>query len=266
MLKNEIKLVFTDVDSTLIVKPGVFTDEIISAMKHCNEKDVEFVMCSGTPTSTLIKYSEKLKKEGIELNYVSGYNGAEIYNLNTKEAEYKSFLGHSDIDVITKVLEDNELSFIAYNNDEVFISNFDSDGIKRNVIKNKFNKFTDISDIKETPKILAVTDNNNANKIAKKLSAILNDYNVVNSDDTYIEITKQGVNKKMGVTAVSNILNISLSDVIVCGDSHNDLAMFDTEAYGIAVGNATQDIKDVADIIVDSVEFDGVAKYLINNL
>lgn len=41
-----------------------------------------------------------------------------------------------------------------------------------------------------------------------------------------------------------------------------DISIFSATYYNVAVGNASKEIKDMVDIVIDEVNNDGVAKYL----
>ena len=49
---------------------------------------------------------------------------------------------------------------------------------------------------------------------------------------------------------------------VAIGNEKNDIAMFSAVGTSIAVANAPQGIQDMVDIVIDSAENDGVAKYL----
>ena len=48
------------------------------------------------------------------------------------------------------------------------------------------------------------------------------------------------------------------------GDSYNDISMLRTAAIGIAMGNAEEAVKAVADHVTDTNEADGIAKALLH--
>ncbi|MNR51606.1 Sugar phosphatase YidA [compost metagenome] len=57
-----------------------------------------------------------------------------------------------------------------------------------------------------------------------------------------------GVSKATGVEAVCDLLGISMSEVIAMGDSQNDIAMIREAGLGVAMGNAQEEVKQIADI------------------
>ncbi|QDH79227.1 HAD family phosphatase [Echinicola soli] len=88
------------------------------------------------------------------------------------------------------------------------------------------------------------------------------------SKDTYIEIAPKSISK---ASALEQLLakkyNIALSEVIAFGDNYNDIEMLKAAGHGVAVGNARDEVKAVANEITAGNKEDGVAmmieKYLL---
>jgi hypothetical protein len=74
-----------------------------------------------------------------------------------------------------------------------------------------------------------------------------------------VDFTLAGIDKAAGVSRVGNTLGVELSDMVAAGDSYNDLPMLKACGYGIAMGNAPEEVKNAADFIAPSVLDDGLA-------
>ena len=77
-----------------------------------------------------------------------------------------------------------------------------------------------------------------------------------------LEFTKAGVHKGVGLARLAEYLNVAMGDTMAIGDTENDLQILRTAALGVAMGNATKEIKEAADYITLSNEEDGVAAAL----
>ncbi|EHL2673311.1 HAD hydrolase family protein, partial [Listeria monocytogenes] len=55
-------------------------------------------------------------------------------------------------------------------------------------------------------------------------------------------------------------------DIIAFGDETNDLQMLDYAGVGVAMGNAAESVKNVANVVTASNQDDGIAVYLEENL
>jgi len=74
-----------------------------------------------------------------------------------------------------------------------------------------------------------------------------------------IHITHQEATKKHAVEELLKLLNLASKDVIGVGDSHNDLPLLSSVGFKVAMGNAPEEIKKIADYVAPSLEEDGVA-------
>lgn len=82
----------------------------------------------------------------------------------------------------------------------------------------------------------------------------------------YIDVTADGVTKAIGVKEWCKIQGISVDEVIGFGDSSNDLEFLKTVGYAVAMGNATEDVKSIADEVALDCAHVGVADWIERNL
>ena len=75
-----------------------------------------------------------------------------------------------------------------------------------------------------------------------------------------LEFTKAGVDKGVALHKLAQILNIAADETMAVGDTENDMAIVKAAHIGVAMGNATDELKAQADYITDTNENDGVAK------
>lgn len=96
------------------------------------------------------------------------------------------------------------------------------------------------------------------NKLGTKL-------NLYRSNDTLIEIAPKTVSK---LSAIQLLLasNQSMQDVIAFGDNYNDITMLQAAGYGVAVGNARTEVKEIADFVCPKNTEDGVAHFMKQHL
>lgn len=83
------------------------------------------------------------------------------------------------------------------------------------------------------------------------------------SKDTYLEIAPLEISKASALKQLmEKELNIDLKDVIAFGDNYNDIEMLKAVGRGVAVGNAKEEVKQVADEVTLAGKEDGVAATL----
>jgi hydroxymethylpyrimidine pyrophosphatase-like HAD family hydrolase len=76
-------------------------------------------------------------------------------------------------------------------------------------------------------------------------------------------IANPGVHKASGLKKLGDLLNIDLSEMIAFGDGANDFEMIEKVGLGVAMDNAIEGLKAKAKYHTDTVDNDGVYKFLI---
>ena len=64
----------------------------------------------------------------------------------------------------------------------------------------------------------------------------------------------------------SRFENVQLENVAAFGDNYNDIEMLESVGYGVAVGNARQEVKNAAQYVTSHHKEDGVARWLQQEL
>ena len=78
----------------------------------------------------------------------------------------------------------------------------------------------------------------------------------------FVEVMAAGVSKASGLAQLCARLGVDRSEVIAFGDGLNDREMLAWAGHGVAVANADDAVKDVADAVTGSNDDDGVAQVL----
>lgn len=255
------KLFFSDVDNTLVVKGQEFSENLKSVLKLVQESGDEFVFCSGRPLANLISIGQQMRKEGIMLNYVSGFNGATIYDLQNQELIYENGLMQADVQKITKILEKENLDYLLYGPDSIYASNPKNEwAVWESELTNL--PLEKLGTIFASTKILGLVDPEQMEVKLKELQAVLIDFEVCNSTPFFIEITKKKVNKGTGLQQMQRHLKIKDENCFAFGDAMNDYEMFVVCKNSLAVENACDEIKELSQMVLGPVVSDGVANYL----
>lgn len=80
----------------------------------------------------------------------------------------------------------------------------------------------------------------------------------------FTDVIASGVSKSIGIDKVLAYEGISLDEAMAFGDGGNDLSMVKHVPFGIAMGNACEELKAVANYVTDDVDHDGIAKALLH--
>ncbi len=85
------------------------------------------------------------------------------------------------------------------------------------------------------------------------------DLDFARSDAKYLEIMPKGANKGEALHIICEALKIDSKKTIAFGDQELDIAMLTEAGFGVAMGNAPEHIKEVADAVTAGNDEDGVA-------
>jgi len=78
----------------------------------------------------------------------------------------------------------------------------------------------------------------------------------------FLEFAHPDVNKGSGLAFVAERLGFLAEETVACGDGENDRELLDWAGFGVAVENAHEDVLARADLVVPSVQEEGVADLL----
>lgn len=94
----------------------------------------------------------------------------------------------------------------------------------------------------------------------KAIAAACPELETASSIERNLELNAPGVSKGPGLMALAQRLGLTRDEVMAVGDSGNDRTMVELAGLGVAMGNATEDIKQAADVITADNNHDGVAQ------
>lgn len=89
-------------------------------------------------------------------------------------------------------------------------------------------------------------------------------YSLVDSADFFVELMPKGTNKSRGLARLFEKEKIDPRRVMAFGDQNNDLEMIEMAGLGIAMGNASQKLRETADLVIGTNEEDGICRFLID--
>ena len=259
----EYKMIVLDLDDTLLLDNGKISEENKKTLNMAQEKGVKIVLASGRPTFGVKRIAEELELEKYE-GFILSYNGGRIIDCKTKEVLFETHL--------TK--EQKEKLFELSKKYETFIHTYDEE----NILANGDNPYSYIeSEITNMP--LKIVDNflddtpENCIKAVflqtpehlKEVEEILkpsmkDEMSMTITKPYFLEFMNKDVDKGKSIKRLCDILGIDISEVIAIGDSYNDISMIQTVGFGVAMGNAVEEVKNIAKFITDTNENDGVAK------
>lgn len=265
-MANDIKLIALDCDGTLIADDRTITDRTKKVLMKAQEKGIKVALVSGRPRTGFKFEIEQLaldKHHGI----IGAYNGGMVIDIETNEVKYKQSLTNQDAKDFLKAIAHLNIIHIVDNGTDLYANDADNQYVIHEYRDHGLN-FNLTHDLHERldfdpMKILLTADPDRIDEIDEEILSICGDtFGAIRSTPFYLEITAKGVNKSSALDHICEGLNIAKDNVIAFGDQLNDMEMVRDAGIGVAMGNAHPDLKQVADIVTDDNNNDGIAKVL----
>jgi len=258
------KIVFSDVDGTLLNSEHKITALTEKAIKELRKKDIPFVITSARSPSGIYPI---LNEYDFTCAIVS-YSGALILDENRNVLFHKG-IDKSSAKGIIEFIENNnfDMSWCVYSLDEWVVKDKSDPRIireetivKANATQGSIDTITD----KEVNKILCICNPNETVEIEKRLREAFPDYSIVKSSDILIEIMENGITKADAIHTLCSLWDVRLENVIAFGDNYNDVEMLETAGHGFLMGNAPDELKKRIKIHTNDNDHDGIYYALLD--
>ncbi len=273
---NKRKLFAFDLDGTLIQDNEYISDKVVEAIRIIKENGDVPIIATGSSYERTKKVIEKLNLDSYVISS-SGGSTFDIKNNIQKEnttipkeiTEYFVNLAKEIKRLLLIKFADKELRYYfgndVYNDipkDNVFWVRGDLSA--SNIMYTKdfekdvvYNKIIHLA-IKAEPEIISKIYDDSKNEISK----INNSFSTQIVSDVFLDLKNNNCNKATAIEELRKELNIDSDNVYVFGDSSNDIEMISYYKNGIAMGNATDDVKKIASKTIADCNNDGVYEYI----
>lgn len=258
-------LIVLDLDGTLLKDNKTISSKTKKVLFKAKEAGHEVMIATGRPYRSSEMYYREL-----ELNSpVVNFNGAFVHH----PKDHNFGVHHSPLDMsVAKDIVESCNSFHFHNIvaeviDDVYIHYHDEKLLEifsygnPNITTGDLRKF-----LHDSPTSMLIhSEEDQVNQIRQHLAEVHAEVIEQRSwghPFPVIEIVKHGLNKAVGLKRVSEYYGIPKERIIAFGDEDNDLEMIDFAGYGIAMGNAIDKVKNIANDVTYSNEEDGIGHYL----
>jgi hypothetical protein len=258
------KLIAIDMDGTLLTEDKKITTKTKDAIKMASNLGVKIVLTTGRPIQGIKQYLEELNLTNKD-DYVIALNGAFICrNDDYSILSSNETLTGKDLKYIYNKVKALKTYFHAFTKDEDLVdkkSKFSvAEEMRINLKVRVVNFLGEIKDDDEILKVVLEEEKNVLDEITDKIpKELFEKYTVIRSVDFMLEFMKKGCNKASGIEKLAQYLGISREEIIAIGDAGNDKEMIKYAGLGVAMANAEDEIKNMADFITKSNEEDGVS-------
>lgn len=269
MVNKHIKMVGLDMDGTLLTSQKTITDYTRDVITKAIEQGCVVLLATGRPVSAIPEHL--LHFPGMK--YAVTSNGARIFNVETEECIYECLLSvekaaaaldvFGDYDALQEAFVDG----IGYTKKECLdnVEHYVSTPAGADYMRSTRNPVPDVKHkirelAKPLDKIQGIFVRQEEKAEAERRISEIPDIVITSALGNNLEANAVGADKGLGLLKLGEILGIKREEIMACGDGTNDSSMLIAAGLGVAMGNAQDCVKEIADYITDSNDEDGVAK------
>lgn len=273
-MHTPIQLIALDLDGTLFNRAGQITELTKSAIKEAVKKGVSVVISTGRPYVGLP--FEEANELGIR--YAITANGAAVYDLAENVCLREDGIPSKRAAELASVILEKHIHMDAFIHGEAYTQYSSLEIIPNTCLPESVKSY-----ILTTRKMVSdlsayISENNETIQKAtlnfelesdgtflhreetKKLLLSQPDLRVVSGGYSNLEFTRADISKSKGLLFLSNLLSIPIEQIMACGDSENDKDILETAGLAVAMENATDEIKSIANYVTASCNNDGVGR------
>ena len=273
---TNIKVIIMDVDGTLTNKNKIITDKTKNALLKAQAAGAILILASGRPTSGLMDLAKELKMDENHGLLVS-YNGSKVIDCETHKVLFNEAMRVEEGQAVLEHLKQFNVRPMIDKDDYMYVNDvFDNEiyykGKPLNIIqyearggKYKLCEKEDLAAFANYPlnKILTAGDPEYLQAHYKEMMEPFKDtLSCMFTSDVYFEFTAKGIDKAKALDTVLIPMGYKKEEMIAFGDGHNDASMIKYAGIGVAMANAVEDLKQIADEVTLSYEEDGIAHTL----
>ncbi|MCR5281823.1 MAG: HAD family hydrolase [Lachnospiraceae bacterium] len=267
-----MKLLFTDIDGTLIRRDQTISDPVAVALSEAAGLGHGLILSSGRPLKsieTVFSYLDTRLTRPFSLQMIIANNGAQIYDRLTGKDLYERRLPLFLVDALQALAEECGIHIQTYTDDNLICTRMDAETeryVKRVILPIRLSPR--LSDALDRPpfKMLALSNEGSEALMPFRKAALerFGDHiHCIFSGEGYLEIINRQADKGNALRFLAEHLQLPISDTFAAGDSENDLPMILAAGTGYAMANATEPVKAAAPYItLHSNEEDGILEVL----
>ena len=257
---KRISLFLADVDGTLVTHEKILTEKTKKAVADLKAAGIHFAITSGRPPKGMAMVIGPLAID----TPIAGFNGGLFTDAALNPVEERKVPADIAREVVA-MIEAAGLDAWLYAGNDWLIHKLDAPHVAREQHTVQFPPQV-VADYEgrygDAVKIVGVSDNHDKihacvlkvrDKFGDRVTAAL-------SQPYYLDVTHPQANKGGVVLALSKQLGIPVEEIATIGDSENDTSMFVEGGFAIAMGNADEETRAKADVVVADCDSEGFAE------
>ncbi|MEK5039351.1 Cof-type HAD-IIB family hydrolase [Sporosarcina sp. FSL K6-3457] len=252
------KLIAIDLDGTLLTDELTITPRTIQAIQKAVELGTVVTIATGRMYPSAKQFAQQL---GINVPVIT-YQGAIIKEIASNEVIYERLIPADIAQKLVDIAKEKNLHLQVYQ-DDILYGTVENDKLIAYAKKSKvpYQVEPDFSKLAKNgfTKALFIEESDDLDALQDELQGLFGERaHISKSAVNYLEVTHPEANKGSALLHLASKLGIDRTETIGIGDNHNDIELIETAGLGVAMGNAVQALKDIADYTSLSNNEEGV--------
>jgi Cof subfamily protein (haloacid dehalogenase superfamily) len=278
-----IRAILLDIDGTLTNSRKIITPRTADALKKAQAMGIRLVIASGRADQGLYQYADVLDMPSNHGIFIC-YNGAKVMDCQTKEIIFHKPMSIEDGKAVLEHMKKFKVSPIIIKDEYMYTNDVYSGMIHKeigsdeifNVIQyeSRGNHYIlcekrDLAAFADYPieKILTAGEPEYLRDHYEEMGApFKNRLSCMFTAPFYYEFTAKNVDKAGAIDTAFPKLGYSAEEMIAFGDAENDISMLKYAGIGVAMANAAEAVKAIADEVTLSNDEDGIAESLYRHI
>ncbi|MCR5312806.1 MAG: Cof-type HAD-IIB family hydrolase [Bacteroidaceae bacterium] len=262
---TKFKILALDLDGTLTKNDKTISQHTKEVLLRAQIAGTRIVLASGRPVQGMSNIAKKLQLQKFG-GYILAYNGGKIVECSTKKELLSVNIPDEIKPYIYNMTKASGMEILTYYNGCVISEDPSNKYVQHASSNNAMpilkvdNFFTHTKEL-NLNKCLIVGEPQPLHELELTISHNTEGrLNVFRSEPFFLELVPPSIDKAQSLAFLLEKINMKREDLMACGDGFNDQSMIKYAGMGVAMENAQETVKNVADFVTSSNEQDGVAK------
>lgn len=262
-------IIALDLDGTLTNSEKNITPRTFDALMKAQREGVRLVLASGRPTFGIAALANQLQLAYYG-GYVLSYNGGRIIDWCEKTVIFSQVVDQKLVPILYDFAEKAQLPIVTYLPEAILASKNEGEYLAEEARINGMPIVVAQNFVEEamqiaggSTKFLIPGEPELLIQLESEMKAALSEQmEVFRSAPFFLELPPKGIDKAQSLQRLLTHLGLERESLMAFGDGFNDLSMIQFAGQGVAMANAVEEVKSIADFVTTSNEEDGIAHAL----
>ena len=257
-------LIAFDMDGTLYDANHTPLPSSLAAIRNAQDAGIQIVLASGRHPWALRHLAQGFGLDPAQLTFI-GLNGTLVVDGATGEVIWSSFIESPLLARLLAHVRQFPVTVMTSNGPQLFVEDAAGYNVGNEARLNgqELVVVSGLEEVSPAYKILIAGEPATLARVAPEVSApFAGELDFPFSAPFYLECLPHGVNKGVALEHLCEVRGIALADAIAFGDNENDIEMLSVAGLGVAMGNALNSVKAVADVVTADHNSHGIARVL----